>query len=275
MLLDGSLTKRARVVVCVVRVLLGTARGRQLVRGARATCRSREPFATCVCGLLPVTPSRQVLACALVFALRSVIAAMSRRTSSTMVCSRSLLRRCRTRSTRWFALRATRQTNANDTHVFALLRAILCMRARGLPRREVCTRLAFLAVAARPVIAELRCACSTAASRCISGLPRCCRKIGLRLRKTASDARPFGFACQAHAVKAALSVPMLLLKVRLCIPPLADVALPRRPGISIGLRALSTHSLGIAAFPLPCGECIGRLSLRAGTTRPFFTIFGQ
>ena len=49
---DGSLTKRARVVACVVRVLLGTARGRQLVRGARATCRSREPFATCVCGLL-------------------------------------------------------------------------------------------------------------------------------------------------------------------------------------------------------------------------------
>ena len=49
---DGSLTKRERVVECVVRVLLGTARGRQLVRGARATCRSREPFATCVCGLL-------------------------------------------------------------------------------------------------------------------------------------------------------------------------------------------------------------------------------
>ena len=47
---DGSLTKRARVVECVVRVLLGTARGRQLVRGARATCCSREPFATCVCG---------------------------------------------------------------------------------------------------------------------------------------------------------------------------------------------------------------------------------
>ena len=49
---DGSLTKRERVVECVVRVLLGTARGRQLVRGARATCRSREPVTTCVCGLL-------------------------------------------------------------------------------------------------------------------------------------------------------------------------------------------------------------------------------
>ena len=47
---DGSLTKRARVVECVVRVLLGTVRGRELVRGARATCRSREPFTTGVCG---------------------------------------------------------------------------------------------------------------------------------------------------------------------------------------------------------------------------------
>ena len=62
----------------------------------------------------PIAPG---VACALVFALRSVIAAISRRTSSTMDCSRSLWRRCRNRSTRWFALRATRQTNANDTHV--------------------------------------------------------------------------------------------------------------------------------------------------------------
>ena len=49
---DGRLAKRARVVECVVHVLLGTARGKQLVRGACATCRSREPFATCLCGLL-------------------------------------------------------------------------------------------------------------------------------------------------------------------------------------------------------------------------------
>ena len=60
----------------------------------------------------PIAPG---VACALVFALRSVIAAISRRTSSTMACSRSLWRRLRQRSTRWFALRATRQSNANDT----------------------------------------------------------------------------------------------------------------------------------------------------------------
>ena len=34
-----------------------------------------------------------------------------------MDCSRSLWRRCRKHSTRWFALRATRQTKPNDTHV--------------------------------------------------------------------------------------------------------------------------------------------------------------
>ena len=36
---DGSLTKRARVVECVVRVLLGTARGRQL---SRLSCASQR-----------------------------------------------------------------------------------------------------------------------------------------------------------------------------------------------------------------------------------------
>ena len=114
----------------------------------------------------PIAPG---VACALVFALRSVIAAISRRTSSTMDCSRSLWRRCRKHSTRWFALRATRQTKANDTHVLHC-----CMRARGLPRREFSVRFSFRAVAARPVVAHLGCACSTTPSLCISRLPCCC-----------------------------------------------------------------------------------------------------
>ena len=63
---------------------------------------SRPVFAAaatlCASSCNPIAPS---VACALVFALRSVIAAISRRTSSTMACSRSLWRRCRKRSTRW------------------------------------------------------------------------------------------------------------------------------------------------------------------------------
>ena len=75
----------------------------------------------------PIAPGG---ACALVFALRSVIAAISRRTSATMDCSRSRLTRCRKRSTRWFALRATRQTNANDTHVLhCCVPSCACARA--------------------------------------------------------------------------------------------------------------------------------------------------
>ena len=71
----------------------------------------------------------------------------------------------------------------------AALRAILRRRALLLPGREFSARFSFRAVAARPVVAHLGCACSTTPSLCISRLPRCCAKVGLRLRETASEKR--------------------------------------------------------------------------------------
>jgi hypothetical protein len=184
---DGNITKRADVVECAVLVTVRAAVFVRLLSGIGASC--------CACCCFPaVTYARGVARFA--WQLRHVRFALQGAVCFFCYLSPNLL------YDRLLALlldalpqtqHALMRSCGNTTHQrqrharVAALRAILRKRALLLPGREFSARFSFRAVAARPVVAHLGCACSTTPSLCISRLPRCCAKVGLRLRETASE----------------------------------------------------------------------------------------
>ena len=157
----------------------------------------------------------------------------------------------------------------------AALRAILCAQSLLSPSRKFGLRFAFRATAALPLVPQLRGALSTAPSLNISGLPRCHPEVGLGLRDTASGAWLLHFACQTHAIEATLSLSMLFLKICFCVPPLAHIALPRRPSSGVALHAFATYAVAIVPSPLACCEAGVGLPFCACTACAFFAIFCQ
>ena len=249
---DGNVTKRTDVVECPVLVTVRAAVFVRLLPGVGASC--------CACCCFPaVTYARGVDR----FARQLRHARLALQGAVCFYCYLSpdllydrllVLLLDALPQTHYALMRSWgNTTHQRQRHArVAALRAILRKRALLLPGREFSARFSFRAVAARPVVAHLGCACSTTPSLCMSRLPRCCAKVGLRLCDTASGARLFRFACQTHPVKAALSLPMLLREVRLCMPPLADVALPRRPVQSLHSTLCALHlTLHTLHFTLP------------------------
>ena len=157
----------------------------------------------------------------------------------------------------------------------AALRAILCAQSLLLPSRKFGLRPSFRATAALPLVPQLRGALSAAPSLNMSGLPRCHPEVGLWLRDTAFGAWLLHFACQTHAIKAALPLSMLFRKICFCVPPLADIALPRRPSSCVALQAFATYAVAIVPSPLACREAGAGLLFCACTACSFFTIFCQ
>eukprot|EP00435_Cladocopium_sp_Y103_P004282 s4134_g1.t1 len=157
----------------------------------------------------------------------------------------------------------------------AYLCPILSIFPTLLPRCELCSWLAFSALATLPTATQFGGTFSAAAAFRVARFPCGRSKFGFWFRNATFEARLLHFTREAHTEKTTLTLAMFDWKILFRMPQLAHVALPRRADVCIVLCAFATDAILVLALPLTGRECCCRLAFCTGCAPTFFAIFGQ